>query len=74
MSSSSFRSLAVGVLVVGGSVLALVAPAALQYEHGAAAFAVLAAAHFTLVVIAARLASTGRRSAPPRVDFVRATA
>lgn len=71
---SSFRSLAVGSLVLGSCALPLGAPVALQYDGGAAPLAVLAAAHFLIVVLAARVAAPRRRTAGPRVDFVRAAA
>lgn len=74
MNPSSFRSVAVGSLVLGSSVLPLGAPVALQYDGGAAPLAALAGAHFLILVLAARLTSPRRRPAAPRVDFVRAEA
>jgi hypothetical protein len=74
MNPASYRSLAVGSLVLGSCALPLGAPVALQYEGGALPLAVLAGAHFLIVVVAARLAAPRRRTAAPRVDFVRAAA
>jgi hypothetical protein len=50
------------------------APVALQYEAGAAPMGLLAAAHFLVVLLAARVACPRRQVAAPRVDFVRAAA
>lgn len=74
MSPSTFRSAAVGSLMLGGSMLPLLAPVALQYDGGAAPLAVLAAAHFLILLLAARLTAPRRRESAPRVDFVRAEA
>ena len=74
MDTSSFRSVAVGSLVLGSCVMPLLACVALQYEGGAMPLAVLAAAHFVIFLAAARLACPRPRLAAPRVDFVRAEA
>ena len=74
MHASKYRSVAVGSLVLGSCVLPLVTPVALQYEGGAAPMALLAAAHFLIVVLAARVSCPRRQVAAPRVDFVRAAA
>jgi hypothetical protein len=54
------------------------APVAVQYEraveNGVAPMALLAAAHFLIVVLAARVSCPRRQVAAPRVDFVRAAA
>lgn len=78
MHASKYRSVAVGSLVVGSSLLPLAVsgmlPVALQYEGGVAPTALLAAAHFLIVVLAARVSCPRRQVAAPRVDFVRAAA
>ncbi len=82
MYASTYRSVAVGSLVLGSCVLPLavggVAPVALQYEramgNGVAPMALLAAAHFLIVVLAARVSCPRRQVAAPRVDFIRAAA
>ena len=74
MDASSFRSVAVGSLVLSSCVMPLVAPVALQHDGGAAPCAVFAAAHFVGMFAAARLAAPRARTPAPRVDFVRAAA
>lgn len=74
MQTSPLRTAAVSVLVVGSSALPLIAPVALQYDGGAAPLGVLAGAHFLALAVAARLSCAARKTAAPRVDFVRAEA
>lgn len=70
----SLRHAAVCSMVLGSTVLPLLAPVALQYEGGAAPVAVLAGVQLLSLGVAGLLATSARRQPAPRVDFGEATA